>query len=64
MRARGSAVCGHALLGVLVVGLGAFSFAQRLATDAVRLRTGSAAAAAVFGAILASWFVAAVFPLN
>ena len=41
-----------------------FSVLQRLATDALRLRTGSATAAALFGAILAAWFIAAVFPLT
>ena len=54
---------GQALLGVLVTGLAIFSLVQRLATDALRLRTGSATAAAGFGAILAAWFIAAVFPL-
>jgi hypothetical protein len=55
---------GRALLGVLVTGLGIFSVVQRLATDGLRLRTGSATAAAGFGAILAAWFIAAVFPLT
>lgn len=55
---------GQALLGVLVTGLAIFSVLQRLATDALRLRTGSATAAAGFGAILAAWFIAAVFPLT
>ncbi len=41
-----------------------FSVLQRLATDAVRSHTGSATAAALFGAILAAWFVATVFPLT
>jgi pimeloyl-ACP methyl ester carboxylesterase len=54
---------GRALLGVLVIGMAVFSALQRLATDALRLRTGSATAAAAFGAILAAWFIAAVFPL-
>jgi hypothetical protein len=55
---------GEALIGLFIVGLAAFSIFQRLATDAFRLRTGSATAAAVFGAILATWFIAAVFPLS
>lgn len=55
---------GEALIGLFIVGLAAFSIFQRLATDAFRLRTGSPTAAAVFGAILASWFIAAVFPLS
>ena len=50
--------------GSSVAGLAAFSDLQRLATDAFRLRTGSATAAAAFGAILAAWFIAAVFPLR
>jgi pimeloyl-ACP methyl ester carboxylesterase len=55
---------GQILLPILVVQFGAFSVCQRLATDAFLGRTGSAAAAALFGAILAAWFVAAVFPLT
>lgn len=55
---------GRALLGVLVTGLAIFSVVQRLATDALRLRTGSATGAAGFGAILAAWLIAAVFPLT
>jgi pimeloyl-ACP methyl ester carboxylesterase len=52
------------LILILVVTLLLFSILQRFATDALRLRTGSPAAAALFGAILAAWFVAAVFPLT
>jgi pimeloyl-ACP methyl ester carboxylesterase len=55
---------GQVLMALLVVYMAAFSIAQRLGMDAIRLRTGSAAAAAVFGAILAAWFIAAVFPLT
>ena len=55
---------GRALLGVLVTGLAIFSILQRLASDSLRTRAGSALAAAIFGAILASWFIAAVFPLT
>lgn len=55
---------GQFLIGVLVTGLAAFSILQRLSTDAIRGATGSATAAAVFGAILAAWFIAAVFPLT
>jgi pimeloyl-ACP methyl ester carboxylesterase len=40
------------------------SVAQRLGGDALRRRTGSAAAAATFDAILAAWFLATVFPLR
>ncbi|HKM90139.1 MAG TPA: alpha/beta fold hydrolase, partial [Candidatus Acidoferrales bacterium] len=53
-----------ALLSVIFVAfLGALSLGQRLGADALRHRTGSAVAAAVFGAILAAWFLAAAFPL-
>jgi pimeloyl-ACP methyl ester carboxylesterase len=53
------------VLMVFFVGyLAIFSIGQRLAADAVRRRTGSPAAAAVFGAILGAWFVAAAFPLT
>jgi hypothetical protein len=55
---------GHLLIVILFTFLAAFSILQRLATDAVRLRIGSAAAAALFSAILAAWFIAAVFPLT
>jgi pimeloyl-ACP methyl ester carboxylesterase len=52
---------------LLAVILGAFlavlSLAQRLGADALRHRTGSALAAAIFNAILGAWFLAAVFPL-
>jgi pimeloyl-ACP methyl ester carboxylesterase len=55
---------GQLILVVLFTFLAQFSILQRLATDALRLRTGSAPAAATFGAILASWFIASVFPLT
>jgi hypothetical protein len=48
---------------LLVDYLAAFSVAQRLGGDSVHRRTGSATAAATFDAILACWFIAAVFPL-
>jgi hypothetical protein len=44
--------------------LALFSIGQRLGADAVRRRTGSAAAAAFFSAILGAWFIAAAFPLT
>ncbi len=40
------------------------SIAQRFGGDALRRRTGSAAAVATFDAILAAWFLATVFPLQ
>jgi pimeloyl-ACP methyl ester carboxylesterase len=55
---------GQLILVVLFMFLVQFSILQRLATDALRLRTGSAPAAATFGAILACWFIASVFPLT
>ncbi|HTX16678.1 MAG TPA: alpha/beta fold hydrolase [Candidatus Baltobacteraceae bacterium] len=55
---------GEVLILILFFGLAGFSLLQRLATDALRVRTGSAIGAALFGAILAAWFVAAIFPLT
>ena len=55
---------GQVLIPLLFVFLAAFSILPRLATDALRVRTCSATAAALFGAILASWFIAGVFPLT
>jgi len=59
-----SLASGQILIVILFTFLAAFSILQRLATDALRLRTGSATAAALFSAILAVWFIAAVFPLT
>jgi alpha-beta hydrolase superfamily lysophospholipase len=55
---------GEVLILLLFVYLALFSILQRLATDALRVRTGSATSAALFGAILASWFISTVFPLT
>jgi alpha-beta hydrolase superfamily lysophospholipase len=55
---------GEALIVLLFVFLALFSILQRLATDALRVRIGSATSAALFGAILASWFISTVFPLT
>ena len=55
---------GQVLILILVASLALFSILQRLAADALRRRTGSATAAALFGAILAAWFIAAIFPLT
>jgi pimeloyl-ACP methyl ester carboxylesterase len=57
-------VSGQALILLLFPGLAAFSILQGLATNELRGRTGSAAATALFGAILCSWFIGAVFPLT
>jgi pimeloyl-ACP methyl ester carboxylesterase len=55
---------GQALIGVLAPALAGFSILQRLGTDQIRVRTGSAVGASIFGAILAAWFIAAVYPLT
>jgi pimeloyl-ACP methyl ester carboxylesterase len=54
---------GQILLPILIMQFGAFSVAQGLVSDALRRRT-DPAAAALFGAILTAWFVAAVFPIT
>lgn len=55
---------GQVLILLLVTVLAVFSIVQRLGTDALRRRTGSATAAALFGAILAAWLIASVLPLT
>jgi pimeloyl-ACP methyl ester carboxylesterase len=55
---------GQILMLILGVYLALVSILQRLGCDAVRRRTGSPTAAAAFGAILAAWVIAAVFPLT
>jgi len=52
------------LIAVLLMYMASFSILARLGTDAVRRRTGSAVGAALFAAILMTWFVAAVFPIT
>lgn len=52
------------LMGLLAIYFLAFSILQHLGMTAVRRRTGSATVAAVFGAILGAWFIAAVFPIT
>jgi pimeloyl-ACP methyl ester carboxylesterase len=52
------------LILLMAVYMAAFSILQRLGADSLRRRTGSLPAAAVFDAILAAWFLAAVFPLT
>lgn len=54
---------GQVLMALLVPYFLAVSLGQRLGADSLRRRTGSPAAAAIFSAILAAWFIAAVFPL-
>jgi pimeloyl-ACP methyl ester carboxylesterase len=54
---------GEILLVLLAPYFGLFCVLQRLSMDVVRRETGSAAAAAVFGAILMSGFCLAIFPI-
>jgi hypothetical protein len=54
---------GEVLMILLVVYFVLFTLLQRLAMDVVRRETQSAAAAAVFGAILSAGFALAIFPL-
>jgi pimeloyl-ACP methyl ester carboxylesterase len=55
---------GQVLILLLVTALAIFSIFQRIGTDALRRRSGSAPAAALFGAILGAWLLASVFPLT
>ncbi|HTV60262.1 MAG TPA: alpha/beta hydrolase [Verrucomicrobiae bacterium] len=55
---------GQILILLLIVPIGLLTVLTRWASDSLRLRTASATAAALFGAILAAWFAAAVFPLT
>ena len=55
---------GQVLMALLAAYFAGVSLGQRSGADALRRRTGSAAAAAIFSAILAAWFMAAVFPLS
>jgi pimeloyl-ACP methyl ester carboxylesterase len=55
---------GQAMVVILLPALSVFSILQRLGTDAISRYTDSALGASVFNAILAAWFLAAVFPLT
>ena len=55
---------GEILIGLLAVYLALFNILQRSAMDIVREETGSAAATAVFGAILLAGFCLVIFPLT
>jgi pimeloyl-ACP methyl ester carboxylesterase len=55
---------GEILLGLLALYMGVFNLLQRSAMDIVRNETGSAAATALFGAILLAGFCLVIFPLT
>lgn len=55
---------GDILILLLGIFLTLFSIFQRLGADAMRRRSNSATATALFDAILAAWFIAAVFPMR
>jgi pimeloyl-ACP methyl ester carboxylesterase len=55
---------GEILIGLLAAYLGLFNIAQRGSMDLVRTETGSAAATALFGAILQAGFCLVIFPLT
>ena len=55
---------GEILIGLLALYLGVFNFIQRSGMDLVRTETGSAAATALFGAILLAGFCLVIFPLT
>lgn len=54
---------GEVLIGLLLPSFMLVSFLQHYGSEVVRRRTGSPAAAAIFGAIIAAWFIVSVFPL-
>jgi hypothetical protein len=51
-------------MGLLSLYMGMFNLVQRSGMDIVRNETGSAAAAALFGAILQAGFCLVIFPLT
>src|SRR5258708_3811301 len=55
---------GEILIGLLALYLGVFNFIQRTGMGLVRTETGSAAATALFGAILLAGFCLVIFPLT
>jgi pimeloyl-ACP methyl ester carboxylesterase len=55
---------GQVLMALLAPFFITVSLGQRVGGDALRRRTGSSAAAAIFSAILAAWLMTAVFPLS
>jgi pimeloyl-ACP methyl ester carboxylesterase len=55
---------GEILMGLLALYMGVFNLIQRSGMDIVRNETGSAAATALFGAILQAGFCLVIFPLT
>jgi hypothetical protein len=55
---------GEILMGLLAVYMAVFNLIQRSGMDIVRTETGSAAATALFGAILLAGFCLVIFPLT
>jgi hypothetical protein len=55
---------GEILMGLLSLYMGVFNLVQRSGMNIVRNETGSAAAAALFGAILQAGFCLVIFPLT
>ncbi|GEM_PF-806996 len=53
----------HILAAVMAPSFLVVSLGQRLGADVIRRRSGSFLAGAIFSAILAAWFIAAVFPM-
>jgi hypothetical protein len=54
---------GQVLIGLLLPSFMLVSLLQHYGSEVLRRRTGSPAAAAIFGAIIAAWFIVFVFPL-
>ena len=55
---------GEILMGLLALYMALFNLLQRRGMDIVRTETGSAAATALFGAILQTGFCLVIFPLT
>jgi hypothetical protein len=55
---------GEILMGLLSVYMAVFNLIQRSGMDIVRSESGSAAATALFGAILLAGFCLVIFPLT
>jgi len=55
---------GEILMGLLSVYMALFNMIQRSAMDVVRNETGSAAATALFGAIIQAGFCLVIFPIT